>query len=894
MDQQQQHTLIRRKDYAPPAYRIEQTRLEIDLGAEATEVSAWLDVQRTATAAPGQALMLDGVGLELLAVAVDGRELSSDEYHVDQRGLVIPALPQSAQVHTRVMIHPARNSALEGLYQSGEFLLTQCEAEGFRKITYYLDRPDVMAPFRVTLRGDRQRYPVLLSNGNPIDAGDLDDGRHYATWEDPFPKPCYLFALVAGDLDWIEDHYTTVSGRQVRLRIYMEADNKQRCQHAMESLIRAMRWDEQRFGLEYDLDIYNIVVTNDFNMGAMENKGLNVFNAKYVLADQETATDWDYQAIEGVIGHEYFHNWTGNRVTCRDWFQLTLKEGLTVFRDQEFSADMHHRAVKRIADVRDLRQRQFPEDAGPMAHPVRPDQYLEISNFYTATVYQKGAEVVRMYQTLLGADHFTAGLKLYLQRHDGEAATCDDFLRAMAETAGRDLSQFGRWYEQAGTPVISVSMDYDSSAQICTLHFTQSLPGTLESPPLMIPMAMGLLDSAGQALPLQLDGENADQAPLTRVLEITEKCQSFRFVNIPRPPLPSLLREYSAPVKIDYPWERHELAIIMRHDSDPFSRWNAAETLYLDTLIGLCREYADGQSTAQIDPLVSEAYLQVLNDTDQEPAFTAELLSLPSENYLAEQLPVVAVEAVHAAHGQLRRMLSQSAGDTLRQRYHELHDLQWSLSAEATGRRRLKNLCLGLLCAMRDSADLALAQTQYENASCMTDRIAALKVLVHEDAPGAGEALAHFASHYRDNPLVMDKWFTLQAMRPDAHTVNDILRLMEHPAYSRRNPNKVRALLGAFAMHNPMGFHTPDGTGYALIAEEVLALDKLNPQTASRLALSFNRWRHLDEHRSALMHDWLQRIASARQLSPDVYEVINNALQAPPMQQREERYRLQV
>lgn len=877
MDQQQHRSVIRRQDYNPPDFLIERTRLEIDLDAGRTAVSSWLTVRRVTTDL-SKPLVLQGVELELLDVAVAGQSLDARQYRCVGEVLSLFDLPatESFEVHVRVACHPESNTALEGLYQSGDFLLTQCEAEGFRKITYYLDRPDIMASFSVTLRGDKQRYPVLLSNGNPVASGDLENGRHFVTWDDPFPKPSYLFALVAGDLDWIEDHYTTTSGRRVQLRIYMERGNRERCQHAMDSLKNAMRWDEETYGLEYDLDIYNIVVTNDFNMGAMENKGLNIFNAKYVVADPEIATDWDFQAIEGVIGHEYFHNWTGNRVTCRDWFQLTLKEGLTVYRDQEFSADMQIREVKRINDVRDLRRRQFPEDGGPMSHPVRPDQYLEISNFYTATVYQKGAEVVRMYHTLLGAERFKAGLRQYLQQHDGRAATCDDFLNAMAESSATDLSQFGLWYSQAGTPVLAVALHYDANARSCRLDFKQYIPGHPQAPALMIPVAIGLLDREGRSLPLQLAGET-EAGEETRVLVVNATEQSFTFVGLEHEPLPSLLRGYSAPVKIEYAWHRSDLALLMQKDSDAFCRWDAAETLYVQSLLQLAESWAE-QGHSETDSLLVDTYRAVLEDLSLAPGFAAELLSLPSESYLGEQVAAVNVEALHHAVHSMRQTLAHALADALRHRYQSLNDADWSADASAVGRRRLKNLCLDLLCARRNSEDFALAEAQYQSACCMTDRLAALTVLVHEQAPAAVECLADFVRRYGDNTLVMDKWFTIQATRPHPDVVSTVRELMDHPAYSRRNPNKIRALLGAFALHNPMGFHGGQGAGYELLADEVLALDRMNPQTAARLVLAFNRWPHMDSRRAQLMRNQLERIQQTPQLSPDVYEVVNNAL----------------
>ncbi len=870
---------VLRGDYRPPVWLVDQVELDIRLDPDRSEVFARLALRRNPASQDRQApLILNGVDLTTLAVAVDGESLSRRQYRIDGETMIIGRLPDRAELTTRVAIHPARNTALEGLYASGSSLLTQCEAEGFRKITWFPDRPDVMSVFRVRLEADRNRFPVLLSNGNLAEAGDLDDDRHYCLWVDPFPKPCYLFALVAGKLAAISDRFRTRSGREVDLKIYSEPDNLGRLDHAMASLKRAMAWDEERFGLEYDLDVYHIVATHDFNMGAMENKGLNIFNARYVLADQATATDADFEAVESVIAHEYFHNWTGNRVTCRDWFQLTLKEGLTVFRDQEFSADMGSPAVKRIHDVAMLMARQFPEDAGPMAHPVRPERYVEINNFYTATVYEKGAEVVRMLQTLLGRVGFRRGLDLYFQRHDGEAVTCDDFLTAMADANQRDLSQFGRWYRQVGTPRLAVEADYDQARAEFVLQFRQHLPehgDNRELGPLMIPIQVGFLDRDNQPLAV-IRANEPDTAATTRLLVLTQPEAEFRFRGLPPDALPSLLREFSAPVALEFPWSQADLARLAAHDPDPFNRWRAARRLAEQVLDEASAEAGAVPASAA---LLLEAWRSALGDAALDDGLVSELMSLPSEAELAQRQDRVDIEAIHHAHGGLIRFLVEALGDDISGRYRSLAERKaWSGDGLAVASRRLKNQLLQLLVVGDAKRGGPLAVAQFQAADNMTDRLTALRALVHTGHARSERALAAFERHFAADPLVMDKWFAVQATIPDPATVDRVEALMQHRAFSLRNPNKVRALLGSFSQHNPLAFHRPDGAGYRLLGAAIAELDGLNPQVAARLASAFNRWQVFDEARAAAMRATLETLARRKRTSPDLEEIVAAAL----------------
>ena len=869
---------ILREDYRPPAWLVDHIDLDLRLDADETEVTASLHVRRNPQAAdPRAPLTLQGSGLKTLEVRIDGEPVSRRQLSQDGETLVVGGVPDQARVTTTVRVRPRANTALEGLYASGNSLLTQCEAEGFRKITWFPDRPDVMSTFRVRLEADREAYPLLLSNGNEVASGELPEGRHYVTWDDPFPKPSYLFALVAGQLAGISDEFVTASGRKVALKLYSEPDNLDQLDYAMASLKRAMAWDEQRFGLEYDLDVYHIVATHDFNMGAMENKSLNIFNSRYVLADRDTATDADFEAVEAVIGHEYFHNWTGNRVTCRDWFQLTLKEGLTVFRDQEFTSDLRSRPVKRIGDVAGLMARQFPEDAGPMAHSIRPQRYVEINNFYTATVYEKGAEVVRMYHTLLGQDGFRRGMDLYFERHDGQAVTCDEFLSAMADANGRDLRQFARWYAQVGTPTLQVEREYDAEAAETVLRFRQSLmdhPDNRKLGPLKIPVKVGFLGPDNQPLPVRLVNEaNGDET--TRLLVITRECAEFRFADLPEDALPSVLRDYSAPVRLEMALDEDALARLAGHDEDAFNRWFAGRRLAERVLEQALEQGKLPESAHRL----LEAWGAVLSEDSLDPALAAELLCLPSLVELAQTRDPVDIAAIHTARQSLLQSLVNGLEVAMLERYRANHDQgEWSGDGEAAARRALKNTLLGWLNAAGSDEGQRLAVRQFEAANCMTDRLAALRCLVHCGHHHAGRALETFEAHYRHKPLVMDKWFSVQATVPTADTAEQVARLAGHPAFSLKNPHQVRALFGAMAMANPLAFHRTDGKGYRLVGATVRKLDDINPQVAARLVTVFNRWRAFEPGQSEQMRSELDKIAAKRNLSPDVGEIVSAAL----------------
>ena len=866
-----------RKEYTPYPWNLEHVSLRFEIGENSTRVLSEFQIERKEESGLAGDIELDGQNMELVSVSIDGRRLNETGFSKNPDKLIIHDAPLSCRLDIEVLIKPHENTALDGLYPSGKFLLTQCEAEGFRKITYFPDRPDVMTCYDVTVVADRQRYPVLLSNGNAVASGDLGDGRHWVKWDDPFAKPCYLFALVAGDLACVEDHFITRSGRDVTLRVYVEHENADRCDHAMESLVHAMRWDEQRFGLEYDLDIYHIVATDDFNMGAMENKSLNIFNSKYVLARPDTATDNDYQGIEGVIGHEYFHNWTGNRVTCRDWFQLTLKEGLTVFRDQEFSSDMQSRAVKRIRDVRQLRSLQFPEDAGPMSHPIRPDKYIEINNFYTMTVYQKGAEIIRMYHTLLGEDGFRKGMELYFERHDGSAVSCEDFLAAMEDANDTDLRDIGKWYGQSGTPLIAARGEYDGAAKTFTLHLTQSNPPThdqADKQPLLVPVAVGLLGPDGSEWVLQLESETVP-AGISRLLLLKSEQQSFVFEGISEAPIPSLFRGFSAPVKFNYPYTSRELAVLMQHDSDSFVRWEAAQLLAQREILENVERLSSGTELRLNQDLV-DAVSALLADKDSDPALLAETITLPGEDYLAEQMQVVDVDGIHAARRFVKSGLANTLKDSFMDRYESANTGRYSKSRESMAGRSLRNVCLSYL--LETSGGETLSARQLQSSDNMTDTLAALRGMVWADTPGADTALAAFDAKWRNDALVMDKWFSIQASIPGGRTLARVQNLLDHPAFSITNPNKVRSVIGVFSMMNPTGFHAADGSGYRFHADQVIALDILNPQVAARMVGAFNQWTRFDDKRQILMKAELERIASSDNLSPNVSEIVNNAL----------------
>ncbi|KIU42808.1 aminopeptidase N [Pseudomonas putida] len=881
----EQPQVIYLKDYQAPEYLIDETHLTFELFEDHSLVHAQLVMRRNPARGAGlPALVLDGQQLELLSVALDDQPLGADDYQLDDSHLTLQPTAERFTLDTSVKIHPETNTALEGLYKSGGMFCTQCEAEGFRKITYYLDRPDVMSTFTTTVIAEQHRYPVLLSNGNPIGNGPQQDGRHWATWEDPFKKPAYLFALVAGDLWCVEDTFTRQSGRDVTLRIYVEPENIDKCQHAMVSLKKSMRWDEEVYGREYDLDIFMIVAVNDFNMGAMENKGLNIFNSSCVLARAETATDAAHQRVEAVVAHEYFHNWSGNRVTCRDWFQLSLKEGFTVFRDSEFSADMNSRTVKRIEDVAYLRTHQFAEDAGPMAHAVRPDSFIEISNFYTLTVYEKGSEVVRMVHTLLGAEGFRKGSDLYFERHDGQAVTCDDFIKAMEDANGVDLTQFKRWYSQAGTPRLNVSEAYDAAAQTYSLTFSQSCPATpdkVEKQPFVIPVELGLLDAQGNDIALRLQGETQAGAT-TRVLSVTEAEQTFTFVDVAARPLPSLLRGFSAPVKLSFPYDRDQLMFLMQHDSDGFNRWEAGQQLSVQVLQELIAQHQRGEALV-LDQRLVTALGSVLANEALDQAMVAEMLSLPSEAYLTEISEVADVDAIHAARDFARQQLAEQLFDALWARYQAnravSRETAYVAEAEHFARRSLQNIALSYLMLTGRAQVLEATLEQFEACDNMTERLTALAVLVNSPFQDErARALQSFAEHFKDNPLVMDQWFSVQAGSPLPGGLARVRGLMEHPAFTLKNPNKVRALIGAFAGQNLVNFHAADGSGYRFLADLVIELNGFNPQIASRQLAPLTRWRKYDAARQALMKAELERIRGSGGLSSDVFEVVSKSL----------------
>ena len=873
---------IHLKDYQVPPFLIDSVELSFDLREQGTRVTSRLQMRvNPALALPPESLRLDGEGLKHQWLAIDGRQLESDEYHIDASGLHLLAPPRQFELSSEVEIEPQNNTALEGLYRSNSMFCTQCEAEGFRKITWFLDRPDVMARFKVRIEADRATFPVLLSNGNPGERGELADGRHFAEWDDPIPKPAYLFALVAGDLQYVQQDYVTASGRPVDLRIYVEPENIDKCEHAMASLVKSMRWDEEKYGREYDLDVFNIVAVNDFNMGAMENKGLNIFNSKFVLARPETATDRDFQGIEGVIAHEYFHNWTGNRITSRDWFQLSLKEGLTVYRDQEFSADMGSRGVKRIEDVRLLRAHQFAEDASPMAHPVRPASYIEINNFYTVTVYEKGAEVVRMQANLLGPELYRKATDLYFERHDGQAVTTEDFVACMEDASGRDLSQFKRWYDYAGTPKLAIADSYDASAQRYTLSIRQSVPdtpGQSDKPPFHIPFALGLIDALGRDLPISQGDRQAVDGTL--MLELHEAEHDFVFEGIAERPVPSLLRGFSAPVKVEYDYSNEQLLQLMAHDSDGFNRWDAAQTLLRNTLLEMVAQHRDGQAMQVPDELI-EALRTALFAEQAEDALIAEVLTLPGIGYLGDFMDTVDVDGLHLARETLRAAVAGQLREDLLMRYEQLADEgEYVVTPEAIGRRSLRNCVLGYLMSLRDDDEVAqLAINQYGAQHNMTDVIAALALLADSDHSARNEVLEDFAEHWQHDPLVMDKWFSVQATATRENVLDEVRGLMQHPGFSIRNPNKVRALIGAFAAGNPVRFHAADGSGYRFLAEQVLALDVLNPQIAARLLRVMSRWQRYDAGRQQHMREALSRIAAAK-VSKDVFEIASKSLQS--------------
>ncbi len=874
---------IHLKDYRPPDFLVEDVDLRIELGEERTHVRARLRMRRSPSGA-ARPLELNGQDIELRSLALDGRALAPGEYSTGAESLCIFSVPERFVLEVENELRPQDNTSLEGLYRSSGNFCTQCEAEGFRKITYYLDRPDVLAVFTVTLVAAEQRYPVLLCNGNLVDSGALEDGRHWAKWHDPFPKPCYLFALVAGDLACVGDEFVTRSRRRVELFVYTEHHNADKCAHALASLKKAMKWDEDAYGREYDLDRYMIVAVDDFNMGAMENKGLNIFNSKYVLAKPQTATDRDFQNIESVIGHEYFHNWSGNRVTCRDWFQLSLKEGFTIFRDQEFSADMNSRAVKRIEDVDLLRTYQYREDAGPMAHAVRPQSYVEINNFYTLTVYNKGAEVIRMLHLLAGPEGFRRGCDLYFERYDGQAVTTDDFVKAMEDANGLDLEQFRLWYDQAGTPRLTVTRQHDPDS--CTYRLTieqscRASPGERHKRPFHIPLRVALLDAAGERIALRLaGGASPAQADLDRgILHLREERQSFVFENVPTAPVPSLLRDFSAPVILGCDLGDDELRFLTLHDDDPFNRWDAGQVLARKHLLELIDRARRGVEL-ELHPALVDAFRAGLDCVgSHDEAFVALSLELPSETLLGEALEVVDPDAVHRARRFARRRLAEQSTDDL-EALHERLSAQAAYANDpaSIGRRSLRNLCLSYLMELENEDVWSRCVRQFDDADNMTDSMAALTALVDSSCPQRERALKGFYERWRDDPLVIDKWFVVQARSPHPLTPSVVRSLTRHEAFNIRNPNRVRALIGAFGSGNPLHFHALDGSGYRLLGEYVRRLDAINPQVAARLATPFTQWRRYDERRQALMQAELERTAEIKGLSKDVLEIVSKTL----------------
>ena len=868
------------KDYTPPAFLISSVDLDVDLRDDHALVKARLAVMRNAAADGGAPLELDGDEIELVSVSVGGKALERKDYRLDSARLTIPDVPDTFTLETAVRLRPKENTKLMGLYASADGYFTQCEAEGFRRITFFIDRPDVMARYTNTIHADKAMYPLLLSNGNQVAQGEEAGGRHWAKWEDPFLKPSYLFAMVAARLDRRDDSFVTRSGRKVTLSVFVEPGKLDQTGFAMESLKRAMKWDEEVYGLELDLDQYMIVAVGDFNMGAMENKGLNIFNTKYVLARADTATDTDFMFLDRVVAHEYFHNWTGNRVTCRDWFQLSLKEGLTVFRDQEYGADTYSRPVQRIQEVRSLRAAQFPEDAGPMAHPVRPSSYMEISNFYTATVYEKGAEVVRMIHTLIGAKNFRKGIDLYFQRHDGQAVRTEEFAQAMQDASGIDLSQFRRWYDQAGTPAVDATGNYDANQRRYTLKLRQTCPptpGHPEKQPFHIPVAVGLLDANGRDIPLQLEGETSAGSK-TRVLSFTQAEQAFTFINVPQEPVPSLFRGFSAPVNLRFDYSETALAMLMAQDSDAFNRWEASQRLALNLMLHGVGELRAGGKPAFPDSFV-DAFRRTLHNAAEDPAFAAEALGLPSEGYAAEQMDVVDPDAIHAVRVGLRRHIAASLKTELLDTYRAFASTgDYSPDAKSAGRRALRNLCLGYLMELDDIGIRTACMQQFESADNMTDSMAALTAFANTDCPERAGVLRTFYAKWKHEPLVLDKWFAVQATSRLPGTLAEVRKLMQHPDFSIRNPNRARSVISSFCSGNHVRFHAADGSGYAFAAEQVIALDALNPQVAARLARSFDRWRKFDSGRQVHAKAALERIRGTPALSKDTLEVVTRAL----------------
>ncbi len=857
-----------RKDYQAPSHTITDIDLTFDLYDNDTIVTA---LSKVVQKGESTTLELDGEGLELRSVKVNGEDWAHHE--VKEASLVLSDLPAEFELEIITKIDPEANTALEGLYKSGGAFCTQCEAEGFRRITYYLDRPDVLAKYTTKVIADKATYPYLLSNGNRIAQGEAENGRHWVQWQDPHPKPAYLFALVAGDFDVLRDKYTTMSGRNVDLEIFVDKGNLDRAGHAMTSLINSMKWDEERFGLEYDLDIYMIVAVDFFNMGAMENKGLNIFNSKFVLANDQTATDRDYLGIEAVIGHEYFHNWTGNRVTCRDWFQLSLKEGLTVFRDQEFSSDLGSRAVNRIDNVRIIRGPQFAEDTSPMSHPIRPDKVIEMNNFYTLTVYEKGSEVIRMYHTLLGEEGFQKGMKLYFERHDGTAATCEDFVSAMEDATGVDLKQFRLWYSQSGTPTLRVNSEYNAEAKTYALtveQFTEATQDQAEKQALHIPFDIELYDSKGQVIPLIINGESVHN-----VLDIKQDKQTFVFENVAEQPVPSLLREFSAPVKLEYDYSDAELIFLMKHATNDFARWDASQMLLAKYIRQNVTNVQTG-SEVQLSEDLIDAFRGVLLDENLEPAFIAQVFSLPSINEITGWYKQIDVDAVDTVLNSITVSLSAALEDELSATYHTLKQAEYTIDHAAIGKRALRNQCLQFL-AHTDKGN-TLVKAQYEAANNMTDTIAAMSAANSAQLECREELMADYSDKWKHDGLVMDKWFAMQGSNPAEDALEKVKATMNHEAFSLKNPNRTRSLIGSFLAANPVRFHDKSGSGYQFAGEILRQLNDSNPQVASRMIDPLLKFRKYDEARQAMIRAELEKLKAMDNLAKDLFEKVTKAL----------------
>ena len=869
------------KNYHVPYYLVDRINLNFDLFDDHAIVDSTLSMRKNEdVSAEFPGLFLNGKELELLSISIDNVMLAREDYEIRDEGMVVSPLTSQFVLRIRTKIYPRENTSLEGLYMAGDTFLTQCEAEGFRRITYFPDRPDVMSRYTVTITADKDKYPLLLSNGDLVSAEETDGNRHNVCFEDPYPKPCYLFALVAGDLACVEDRFTTKEGRDVSLKFYVDHGDEDKCAHAMESLKKSMAWDENTFGLSYDLSTYMIVSTHSFNAGAMENKGLNIFNSKYVLAKPETATDTDFQLIEGVIGHEYFHNWTGNRVTLNSWFQLSLKEGLTVFRDQEFSSDEGSRAIKRISDVRALRASQFPEDAGPMAHPIRPESYIEMNNFYTSTVYNKGAEVIRMIHTLIGKENFRKGMDLYFRRFDGKAVTTEDFVKAMEDGSGMDLEQFRLWYSQAGTPRIKVQRSYDASSRTYTLTFDQKIPdtpGQKDKKPMMIPVTVSIFAEDGTPMVIEEEGSTTTDKPVEKTLVLKNSREIFRFKNIPHEPVPSLFRGFSAPVNIEAGYSSAELMFLMAHDTDAFNRWDAAQVLVSDTISDLISLRAKGRELVLEKELI-DAFKKTLTDTRADKALIAQILTIPSETELGDRMETIDVDSIHETRDFFLQSLAKHLHETFREVFEANRDQgPYAIDSESIARRKLKNVALGYL-SLVENQNAEFVYREFSQAGNMTDKLAALVLLTDMDHDLTGQAIRDFYDTWKSDTLVLDKWFAVQAASRRSDAIDTVMALCNHPDFSMKNPNKVRALIGTFAQANPMAFHNKQGTGYMFLADRVILLDKINASIAARMVSAFNKWKRYDPDRSALMQKELERILASDRLSKGVYEVVSKAL----------------